>query len=120
MKPRILNSHWIIHIFALAHALTVILLSLINIETAIPLTVLTIILVLLLTKGSNYPLDISAAIALLCSFAGFFLGTKGALVISLLIPDVANQYVEAITTCLVTEILGWLVYFIVHRLKKSE
>ena len=120
MNTNILRKHWIIHIFALAHAITVIVLHLIGMEAAIPLTALTITLILLITRGYNYPLDISAAIALLCCFAGFYLGTKGADLIALLMPKIIDQYAEAITTFLVTEIIGWLIYFIASRLQRTE
>ncbi len=110
-----MRRHLIVHLFALAHGLTAIVFHYLGIDDAIPLTILTILLILSITRQYAYPLDISAALALLGCFAGFFLGTNGAIVIGKMFGTLPPHCIGAITTFVVTELIGWLVYFIVYR-----
>lgn len=115
MKDKILITNIIIHCFAVAHALAVILLKYFRVPDEIVLTLLTLCMIVWITRIYNFPIDVAAIIALLSCFAGFFLGIKGAELISLLFGDYILNYSNVITTFCVTEILGWTTYFIVRK-----
>lgn len=120
MKANTAKTHLIIHGFALAHALTIILFGMMGLGDDIPLTILTILMIILIARRYDFPLDISAALALVCCFAGFYLGTKGADIIGNLFDHKLESTANVISTLLVTEILGWLTYFIVRKRGKTE
>lgn len=117
---RKLLTNLIIHSFAIAHALTVILLRGSRIGDDTVLTILTILMILLLTRQYEFPLDISAAIALLCCLSGFYLGTKGAEMLEQSSNRLIAEYSNVITTVMVTEILGWITFFIVRRKRENN
>lgn len=112
------RAHITIHSFAMAHAITAAILIFRGNDPGIVLTILTIALVLVLARLSDYPLDVTAALALISCFAGFFLGTSGAEVILPLMGD-SKASAQITTTILVTEFLGWLTYLIVQKSTKE-
>lgn len=117
MKNTILKANLTIHLFALAHAITVILFRRYSIPDDIPLTILTLVMVVGVGRIYRFPIDISAALALLLCFAGFYMGTKGAEMIACLADGALVPYANVICTVVVTEILGWATVFITckHR-----
>lgn len=120
MKNTILKANLTIHCFALAHALTVILFRYYSIPDDIPLTVLTLAMVVSVGRIYRFPIDISAALALLFCFAGFYMGTKGAEMIACLSDGALLPYANVICTVVVTEILGWATVFITCRQKGKD
>ncbi|MDD2799166.1 MAG: hypothetical protein PHV20_11300 [Bacteroidales bacterium] len=82
------------------------------------LTILTIALVIVLTRLNDYPLDVTAALALISCFAGFFLGTAGAELLSTIFSE-SKALAQILTTILVTEIIGWLTFVIVEQSSKQ-
>lgn len=115
MKSHILKINMIIHGFALAHAVVTVLFHALGLGNDIPLTILTILMIIIVARMNDFPLDISAALALICCFAGFYLGTKGADIIAGLFDHKLESIANIITTFLVTEILGWTTYIIVRK-----
>lgn len=132
----------IIHSFALAHAITAFVLNYIGTRDDILLTILTIAMIITIARMYDFPIDVTSALALLGCFAGFYMGTKGADIISgILGGQIATNstdlaitlaentktiggklipYANIITTFIVTEFLGWMVFLIVRRNKKNK
>lgn len=108
----------IIHSFALAHAVVTIVFKWLDWPNDIPLTILTIVTVMWVAMEQGIPIDVSAAIALLCCFAGFFLGTQAPLWFETTGWKWLIEYSNVITTVVVTEILGWTTFFITYRRKR--
>jgi hypothetical protein len=109
----------LIHGFALAHGVTSLLLFHTRVGDGVALTILTIAMVVSVAYRYDYPLDVTAILALLCCFAGFYLGTAGA---SLIVEywSAVSGFVHQLTTVLVTELLGWATFFIVRKNKKKH
>ncbi len=115
MLSNLLKTNIIIQCFAVAHAVAVILLRYFHVPDEIVLTLLTLGMIVWITRIYNFPIDVAAILALLSCFAGFFLGIKGADLITLLSQGSLTKYSNVITTFFVTEILGWTTYFIVRK-----
>jgi len=107
-------AHITIHGFAVAHAVVAAIIISRHADPGIILTILTIAMIIILTRLNDYPLDVTAALALVCCLGGFFLGTNGAKWISSFF-SVSNQAAQVMTTFMVTELLGWITYLIVRR-----
>lgn len=109
----------LIHGFALAHGVTSLLLFHTSVGDGVALTMLTIAMVVSVSYQYGYPLDVTAILALLCCFAGFYLGTAGAQFI-MESSETFSEFAHQITTVLVTELLGWATFFIVRKNKKKH
>jgi len=113
------TAHVIIHGFAMAHAVFAAIISSQQSDPGILLTILTIAMIVILSLLNDYPLDVTTALALISCFAGFFLGTVGSEWITSLFA-VKPTVAQIITTVLVTELLGWVTYFIVRRTQRKD
>jgi len=113
------TAHVVIHGFALAHAVLAAVISSQQSDPGILLTILTIAMIVILSLLNDYPLDVTAALALISCFAGYFLGTVGAEWITSLF-TVTTIVAQIITTVLVTELLGWGTFLIVRRTQRKE
>ena len=111
-------THLIIHSFALAHALVCYFLHDSSFGDTFLLTCLTIAMVVVLIRLYDGPVEVIVGLLLLASFAGFFLGTKGARLIQTYCPDLKIILSYVVTTTFVTEFLGWSIFFVVRRKKK--
>jgi NhaP-type Na+/H+ or K+/H+ antiporter len=111
--------HSLIHSFALAHGVTSLLLFHTSVGDGVALTMLTIAMVVSVSYRYDYPLDVTAILALLCCFAGFYLGTAGAQLIMEYL-QALSEFAHQVTTVLVTELLGWATFFIVRKNKKKH
>ena len=114
-----LSANLIVHGFALAHASLAALIIHQGADPGIYLTILTIAMIVILARMNEYPLDVTAALTLICCLGGFFMGTKGADLFTDYL-DTSETMAQIYTTVLVTEILGWITYFIVRRTQKKE
>ena len=103
-----LRIDYLLHIFALAHALVVVLSRTFNYFDDVPLTLLTILMIAIIAIRRNLQVEVIAALALLGCFIGYGLGVYGAKLIGSIIGD--GTAAPTITTMLVTELLGWLTY----------
>ncbi|WP_290541027.1 sensor histidine kinase [Alistipes sp.] len=98
----------IIHLFALAHALVVIVSQCVNYIDDVPLTILTVALIVILSLRRRLQSEIIATLTMAGCFFGYLLGNYGARLVSLLVPQ--ETLAAAITTIIVTELIGWAVY----------
>ncbi len=104
----------VIHIMATLHSISCFLLRVFDKDDGLVLTILTITMVVLLISYFKGTTDVFLSLLLISCLAGFYLGTNGAYLISLIIPDYP-VLTHVIATFIVTEILGWLVFIIVRR-----
>ena len=116
MKPLsvIARSQIVITAFALGHSLLCLLFHNTSFGDGIILTVLTIAMVDVLLKLFRVPFDTFLGIAFLSCFAGFYIGTQGALLIGMLLPG-SGVLSNVLATFLTTEILGNVILFIVRK-----
>ena len=103
-----LSTPMIIHLFALAHAVIALLSRVINYVDDVPLTILTQALVVIIGLRHGLQAEIVAILALIGTFVGYLLGLVGGQLIELVIHD--KLLAPALTTALLTELLGWLIY----------
>jgi len=113
------SANLIVHGFALAHVAIAALIINQGSDPGIYLTILTIAMIVILARMNEYPLDVTAALTLVCILGGFFMGTKGAELFSDYV-GATETNAQLFTTVLVTEILGWITYFIVRRTQKKD
>ncbi|MGL5637389.1 MAG: hypothetical protein ACRCX1_01635 [Bacteroidales bacterium] len=109
----------LIHSFAVFHAISSLVMQSLGQQDAILLTALTISMIVLIATHFDFPLEVTFALALLNSFAGFYLGTAGAVFLQdyvALSPLSSN----VITTFMTTEILGWMTYLIAQYKTRKE
>lgn len=102
---------WFIHIFALLHALTSLACYLSGIQDSLFLTALTMTLAVIICRRENLTVEISIISLVLVNVLGFVLGNLGARLVFDFLPP---WWQHAITTFLVTEILGWALYLFAH------
>lgn len=108
-----------ISLFALIHALVCYVLRSMSIDDGLFLTILTIGMIVILINFFNGTVDVFLSLSLLSILAGFYLGTKGADLVYLVLPDFPIL-THVIATIMVTVFLGWAVYFILRkRIKKG-
>mgnify|MGYP003290365724 FL=1 len=108
-KNKILSLPWIIHIFAILHALTAVFLRWAGGEDEILLTILTITMSLVICYKKNQKIEFTAAVIIVGNILGYILGNYGAQVISLM---TSSPYlIYPLATALTTEILGWTILF---------
>lgn len=117
MDSQLRKCSWAIHLFAVAHTVSSWAMAHLALDDEILLSLLTISMIVLVTQIYKLPLEVSAALAALCCFAGFYLGTLGGgWLTSSSIPWMV-AYSNEITTFFVTEILGWVTALIAARRK---
>lgn len=108
MSKNFFTTPIIIHLFALAHALIAAVSHIVHYMDAVPLTVLTIALIVIIALRHNLRTDIIAILTLAGTFLGYLIGSYGGMLVAMIIPIPAIS--SAITTLLFTELLGWGVY----------
>jgi hypothetical protein len=113
------SANLIVHGFALAHAALAAVIIQQGADPGIYLTILTIAMIVLLARLNDYPLDVTAVLTLICCLGGFFMGTKGAEWFTDYL-NTSETMAQIYTTALVTEILGWMSFFIVRRTQKKD
>ena len=115
MDAKLKKCSWIIHLLALAHAASSFLLRRFGLSDEIVLSLLTISTIVLVCYVYGLPLEVSAAIAALCCFAAFYLGTLGGRWLLASGAPFLVTYASEITTFLVTEIMGWITVIIASK-----
>ncbi len=108
MKTTIFTTPVIIHLFALAHAVIAAVSHVVHYMDAVPLTVLTIAMIVIIALRHNLRTDIIAILTLAGTFLGYIIGSYGGMLVAMIIPYPAIS--SAITTLIFTELLGWAVY----------
>ena len=115
MDVKLTKCSWVIHLFAIAHTLSVVLFDRIGYSDEIILSLLTISMIVVVTHLYGMPVEVSAAVAALCCFAGFYLGTIGGEWLTASGVPFLVKYANAITTFVVTELLGWLTVIVAKK-----
>lgn len=108
IKTSGLSTPSIIHLFAAAHALIATMSRVVNYVDDLPLTVLTIALIVIIALRHRLHAEMIAILTLVGTFAGYLIGTYGATLIALVVPNPILS--SALSTMLYTELLGWGVY----------
>ncbi|MDY3979742.1 MAG: hypothetical protein SOZ00_06950 [Tidjanibacter sp.] len=118
MDTKLRKSQIIVHLFALAHAGTVYLLHYFALSDELTLSLLTISMVVIVSQIYGFPLEVSAALAALCCFAGFYMGTIGGETLAKVNSEFVSGFANEITTFAVTEILGWTTILISVKINR--
>ena len=105
------GTAWLIHGFALLHVAVTMLCSLMDVRDSLLLTALTMTLAGFICFRENLTVEITVTALILVNIIGFVLGNIGAQVLDVLPP----LWQHAISTFLVTELLGWALYLFAHR-----
>lgn len=106
------SSAFIIHIFSILHALATLSCRLAGIDDELFLTILTMAMVLLLCIKRNLNIEFSAASIIVANIIGYLMGNYGA---DLLATLVHSPYVvNAVSTAITTEVLGWSIILLTH------
>ncbi len=104
----------IIHGFAAAHAVTAFALSQTLIGDELALSALTVTMIISISRVNGASWGVGDGLSMVGLMAGFYLGTRGAMMLVKWIPGIGNL-ANAITTAGVTEILGWSTYLLVRE-----
>ena len=116
MKP--IGLSWIIHIFALLHALVALGCRMAGVDDQLLLTVLTMALSLILCMKMGLKIEFTAVVVIVVNIFGFLLGTFGANVLQTF---VSSEYlVHCLSTMITTEILGWSIVGITKIFGQQE
>lgn len=96
---------WIIHLFALLHAIVALTCRMAGVEDEILLTILTMTMTLLICVRRGFNAEFTAASIILVNIIGYILGNAGATLFSHLIG--LDIFINALSTAITTEVLGW-------------
>lgn len=110
MKKNIRTDSLIITGFAVAHALTAMMLGVFNISDELILTLLTMAMTVILCLRHGLNIEVTAACVIVVNMAGFLLGTEGAALLSKALHK--PTMVSSIVTFVTTIILGWGTFWI--------
>ena len=109
---------WIIHIFALLHAVVALSCRLAGAEDELLLTILTMLMALLICLRKGFNIEFTAASIIVVNIIGYLLGNAGATLFSHIISSVFT--IHALATALTTEILGWSIVAFSKILKRER
>lgn len=109
-----LKSNLIVLIFVFAHALGCLLFHGTRFGDGIFLTILTISMVYALIRYYKASFDVFLGLAFLSCFAGFYLGTEGAVLLEKAVPT-WGVWVNVITTSVTTELIGLIIILLLRK-----
>lgn len=115
-----INVAWIIHLFALLHAIVTLVCRYSGLNDELLLTVLTMAMVLFICMKRWISIEYAAACVIIANVTGYFLGHIGA---DLLQPMMGtNPASNALASAFTTEVLGWAIWLATRLLhpKKTE
>ena len=101
------SNHWVIHGFALLHAVTTILCYALGIGDTLFLTLWTVIMTILLCVREHLSAELTVFVVILGNIVGYLIGVAIAGPIGAWIPQ--PVYAHALSTFLTTEGLGWAI-----------
>ena len=110
-----IGTPWLIHIFALLHAAVTTACALIGLPDSLFLTALTMALTIIICIRRNLTTEFSAIGIVLVNILGYILGNMGARLLSFCHPLLQH----ALSTFLVTELLGWVLDIFAKRFHPS-
>ena len=105
------STTWYIHGFALLHAAATVVCSLLGIHDALVLTALTMTLAVIICRRENLTVELTTISLVLVNILGFVLGNLTARWFFESLPSTLQH---ALSTFLVTELLGWALYGFAH------
>ncbi len=108
MKRPSITIPAVIHLFAAAHVAVAVLSRIFNYVDDVPLTVLTLSMILIISVRRGLRVELVATLALICIFVAYLFGIYGARFFEQLLG--CGIAAPAITTAIVTELIGWLTY----------
>lgn len=108
MKRLSIGTPALIHLFAAAHAAVVAVSRTFDYVDDVPLTVLTLSMIVIISIRRGLRAEFVAALSLICIFVAYLFGISGAQIVRRLIGD--GTLAPVITTTAVTECVGWLTY----------
>lgn len=112
------NVSWIVHMFALLHAVVALLCRFAEIEDELLLTMLTMTMALLLCLKKGLNIELTAASIIVVNIIGYLLGNAGANLFSLILKS--PYLVPALATLLTTEIIGWSLVVFMKVFKRGS
>lgn len=110
------RTYWIIHIFALLHAVTTVLCRLAGVGDELLLTLLTIAMVVMICLQKRLTTEFTAGIVIVINVIGYFMGTWVAKLVGMLFAS--ELVVHAVSTAFTTELIGWIVLWIGNAFRK--
>ena len=115
---KFLGLPWIIHIFALLHAVVALGCRMTGLDDQLLLTVLTMALSLIICMKMGLKIEFIATVIIVVNIMGFLIGTFGANVLQTFI---GSEYVvHCLSTIITTEILGWSIIGITKVFGQKE
>ena len=109
---------WIIHIFAILHAVVALGCRMAGIDDQLLLTVLTMALSLIICMKMGLKIEFTATVIIVVNIMGFLIGTFGANVLQ---SSIGSEYVvHCLSTIITTEILGWSIIGITKIFGQKE
>ena len=115
---KFLGLPWIIHIFALLHAVVALGCRMTGLDDQLLLTVLTMALSLIICMKMGLKIEFIATVIIVVNIMGFLIGTFGANVLQTFI---GSEYVvHCLSTIITTEILGWSIIGITKVIGQKE
>ena len=99
-----MHTSWLIHGFALLHAVATISCTLLGFKDSLLLTLLTMAMTILICYKENLTVEITIASIVLVNILGFLLGNIAALFVFDQLPPI---WQHSLSTAIVTELLGW-------------
>lgn len=108
----------IIHIFAILHAAVALICRIAGVEDELLLTILTMAMALLICVKKGFNAEFSAASVIVVNIIGYLLGNAGAVIFSRILGN--TLFINAISTALTTEILGWSIVAFSSMLHKDK
>ena len=109
---------WIIHIFALLHAVVALVCRAAGIDDQLFLTVLTMAMGLIICVKMGLKTEFTATVVIIVNILGFLIGTFGAKTLQALIQS--EYLVHCLSTTITTEILGWCIIGITKIFGQKE
>ena len=121
IKLKDINIAWVIHFFALLHAVVTLACRHAGFNDELFLTVLTMTMVLLICMKKWISIEYAAACVIVANVSGYLLGHLGADLFQSL--QVTSYAANALATVFTTEILGWTIELatrLLHSKKEEE
>lgn len=112
-----IKPSWVIHTFALLHAIVALTCRLTGVNDELLLTMLTMAMSLIVCYKKGFNIEFTAAIIIISNIIGYLIGTVGAAVIEVFITS--QMVVHAVSTAITTEILGWSIIAIARIFRQG-
>jgi uncharacterized protein (DUF697 family) len=110
---------FIIHGFAVAHAITAALLAQTVVGDEAALTALTVAMIISIARIHNRKWNVADALSVIGVLAGWYIGTRVGVFLIKWIPGIGNG-ANALATFATTQLIGWTTYLLVRDNKKPQ